>query len=341
MNNGRRKSRAGVNTRVNIRASMCALWWNALWVLVAGLAFVGPAAWAAEKAPSAGHAAAKPAEPATGKAAPAKKGNALEHVLDEKEHWHFFDSLPHVPLPRIFGFQITKFMILELIAAVLVIAIYVPMARRLRNGELPHGWRDNTFEVLLTFIRDEVAKPSIGEHDADRFVPFLWTMFLFILFCNLLGILPFAGSPTASIYVTGALAVCVFFSIHGSAIGKMGFIHYVQSLWPHIDVPFGLGYILKPLVFLIEIVGVLVRNAVLAVRLFANMFAGHMVLATILLFIVATANMAFGLWASITFASILGIIALSLLEIFVAFLQAYIFVFLTALFMGMAMHPQH
>ena len=124
-------------------------------------------------------------------------------------------------------------------------------------------------------------------------------------------------------------------------VAKMGLIPYVKSLWPHMDVPFFLGLFLKPLVFVIEVVGVLVRNAVLAVRLFANMFAGHVVLATVLIFIVAAANTAFALWFSITLTSILGVIALSLLEMFVAFLQAYIFVFLTALFMGMAMHPQH
>jgi F-type H+-transporting ATPase subunit a len=313
---------------------------SALLAIVIGVSFTG-SLWAGEAPATGTNPAGNKAVHGSEKPAAAKKGNALDHVLDEKEHWHLFDSLPSLPLPKVFGFQITKFMILELIAAALIIAIYVPMARRLRNGELPRGWMDNAFEVLLTFIRDEVAKPSIGEHDADRFVPFLWTMFLFILFSNLLGMLPFAGSPTASIYVTGALALCVFFAIHGSAIAKMGFVHYVQSLWPHIDVPFGLGYALKPLVFIIEVVGVLVRNAVLAVRLFANMFAGHMVLATILLFIVAAANLVLGLWVSITITSILGVIALSLLEIFVAFLQAYIFVFLTALFMGMAMHPEH
>lgn len=275
------------------------------------------------------------------KAAPAKKPNALEHVMDAKHHWHISDYFHlSLPLPKIFGFQITKYMILELIAAALVLAIYIPLARRLQNGEAPRGWWQNTFEVLLTFIRDEVAKPSIGEHDADRYVPFLWTIFLFILFSNLLGILPFAGSPTASIYVTGALAVCVFFAIHGSAIVKMGFFPYVKSLWPHMDVPFVLGLFLKPLVFVIEVIGVLVRNAVLAVRLFANMFAGHMVLATVMLFIVAGVN-SIALWGVITITSILGVLALSLLEIFVAFLQAYIFVFLSALFMGMAMHPEH
>jgi F-type H+-transporting ATPase subunit a len=270
----------------------------------------------------------------------------MEHVIDS-EHWPFFETLgiefhlPEIPLPNGRTFQITKFMVLELVAAFLILVIYIPLARRVQNGDPPRGWRDNAFEVLLTFIRNEVAKPSIGEHDADRFVPFLWTMFLFILFNNLLGVIPFGGSPTASIYVTAALALCVFFAIHGSAIAKMGFGPYLKSQWPHIDVPFGLGYVLLPMIFVIEIVGTLVRNAVLAVRLFANMFAGHMVLATLLLFIVMAANTIFALWFSISVASVIGIVLLSLLEIFVAFLQAYIFVFLTALFIGMALHPAH
>ena len=139
--------------------------------------------------------------------------------------------------------------------------------------------------------------------------------------------------------MTGALALCVFFAIHGSAIAKMGWGHYVSSYWLPMDVPY-LGVFLQVLIFLLEILGVVVRNAVLAVRLFANMFAGHMVTATILLFILAATN-SYLLWSAITIGSVLGIVALSLLELFVAFLQAYIFVFLAALFMGMAMHPQH
>jgi F-type H+-transporting ATPase subunit a len=264
-----------------------------------------------------------------------KEHSAMEHVMDADE-WQFFDFLPALPLP----FGLTKFVVLEIIAALLIAAIYIPLAQRLRTGRPPRGAFENSFEVLLTFVRNEIARPSIGEHDADRFVPFLWTMFLFILFNNLLGLVPFGASATASIYVTGGLAVIVFFAIHGSAIAKMGFVHYVQSLWPDMEVPFGLGYAIKPLVFLIEVISVVVRNLVLAVRLFANMFAGHMVLATILLFI-KTASVGFALWGAITISSVLGIIALSLLELFVAFLQAYIFVFLTALFMGLAMHPQH
>src|SRR5215468_7796541 len=105
---------------------------------------------------------------------------------------------------------------------------------------------------------------------------------------------------TASTNVTVALAIIVFFAIHGAAIAKMGFGHYIGSMWPHIDVPFPLGYIIKPFIFVLEWFGVLVRNIVLAIRLFANMFAGHMVLATILIFIYAASKAHPALWATVT-----------------------------------------
>ncbi len=274
-----------------------------------------------------------------------RQPNALEHVVDDKHGaWHLFDKINprHLHLPNILGFQITKFMILELFAAGAVILCYVPLARRLQSGETPRGWLQNSLEVLLTFVRDDIAKPNIGGHDVDKYVPFLWTLFLFVLFNNLLGMFPFFGSATGSIYVTLGLAVVAFFAIHGSAISKMGFGHYVGSLWPHIDVPFPMGLFIKPLVFVLEVVGVLVRNVVLAVRLFANMFAGHVVLATILIFIhVAGMTGSDFLWGGVTLTSVLGMVALSLLELFVAFLQAFIFTFLTSLFMGMALHPAH
>jgi F-type H+-transporting ATPase subunit a len=166
-------------------------------------------------------------------------------------------------------------------------------------------------------------------------------MFLFILFNNLLGLVPFFGSATGNIYVTAGLALCVFGAIHGSASARMGFGHYVASMWPHFEVPYGLGYIFKPLVFVIEWMSVIVRNAVLAVRLFANMFAGHVVLATILIFIAVAGSQHFALWGTISVLSVLAQVALSLLELFVAFLQAYIFVFLASLFIGFAIHPAH
>lgn len=267
--------------------------------------------------------------------------NPFDHVMDSPD-FHVLESLGwHFHLPRIFGFQITKFMVLEVLAALAVIAIYVPMARRARTGEPPTGFLWNTFESLLTFIRDKVAKPTIGDHDADRFVPFLWTLFLFILFCNLFGMIPYLGSPTASISVTLALALCSFLVIHGSAVAEMGPGHYLKSYVPHVDAPAVMKLPLVLLIVGIEILGNFIKAFVLAVRLFANMFAGHTVLAVILLFIVMARHAGALVFWPVTIGSVAGVTALSLLELFVAFLQAFIFTFLTSLFLGSALHPQH
>ncbi|MER3416386.1 MAG: ATP synthase F0 subunit A [Gemmataceae bacterium] len=273
--------------------------------------------------------------------------NPFDHVIDQKE-FHIFDHLfggVHIPLPAIeilgYRFQLTKFMVLEVIAAVLVVAIYVPLARRAQAGGCPRGYLWNAFESILTFIRDQVARPCIGEHDADRFLPFLWSLFLFILFCNLLGMLPYLGSPTGSLSVTGALALCSFVTIHGSAIAKMGPIHYLQSYVPHTGIPLLFAWPIVLMIVGIELVGHVIKAFVLAVRLFANMFAGHMVLATILTFIVMAKNAGLLLFSIVTIASVLGVVALSLLELFVAFLHAFIFTFLTSLFLGSVLHPEH
>jgi F-type H+-transporting ATPase subunit a len=260
--------------------------------------------------------------------------NPFEHVLDTR-YWHIFNNVGfRIP------FGLTKYMVLMLLAALVVFAIYVPLARRAQSGEPPRGYWWNCFESLLTYLRDQIAKPCIG-HDADHYVHYIWTVFLFILFCNLFGMIPFLGSPTASFSVTTALAACTFVFIHGSAIAKMGVKHYFQSYLPHIDVPFGMGYVIVPMIAVIEFVGNFIKAFVLAVRLFANMFAGHTVLAFILFFIVAVKNSGVLMFWGVTGASVVGVTLLSLLELFVAFLQAYVFTFLTALFLGATLHPQH
>jgi F-type H+-transporting ATPase subunit a len=299
----------------------------------------------------------------------------MEEVQDQTR-WHFFTELlggyaPELPSIHIgsYEFQLTKFMILEVVAALLIIAIYVPLAKRIKDGGLPTGWWWNLFETFFVFVRDQIARPNlddphgghddhghaehghepasphaVAEHTGDRFVPFLATMFLFILFCNLLGTIPFLGSPTASIWVTGALALIAFIMLHAPGIYRRhGVRGYLASLWPHIDVPY-VGWFFGSFIFGIELFGTVIKSFVLAVRLFANMFAGHMVLASILGFIlmVGTAEkFNLFLWSGVTVASVLAVVALSLLELFVAFLQAYVFAFLTALFMGMSLNPEH
>lgn len=248
-----------------------------------------------------------------------------------------------IPLPAIdlFGYhlQVTKFMVLEVVAAVLMLLIFIPLAWRMSRSERPRGKCWNLFEAILVFLRDEVARPTIGEKDAGRYLPFVWNLFFFILFCNLLGMLPWAGSPTGALAVTAALAGIAMVTVIGSGMLKFGVIGYWKSLVPHMDLHWSLGVIMKPMLFFVEVLGLVIRHSVLAVRLLANMFAGHLVLAVIVGFIAGTAHSIFVLWLGVTLASVVGATALSLLELFVAFLQAYIFVFLASLFIGMALHP--
>ena len=259
-----------------------------------------------------------------------------EHVRDTAEFEFPFYTYH---LPKVFGFQLTRFMVLEVIAAALMLLIFIPLARRVRSGGAPHGFFQNLFESVLVFIRDEIARPSIGSHDADRFLPFLWNIFFFILFCNLLGIVPWMGSPTGALTVTTALAGVTFCAVVGTGLMKFGPAGYLKSLVPHMVLPRALAMFLIPMIFVIELAGLLIKHVVLAVRLLANMFAGHLVLAVILGFVLTMAKSMVVLWLGVTISSVLGAAALTLLELFVAFLQAYIFTFLSALFIGMAVHP--
>jgi F-type H+-transporting ATPase subunit a len=274
--------------------------------------------------------------------------NPLSHVLDhdtieipwwthtlEDGHWMSYTKVIH--LRPIGGIPITRFMVMEVIAGILMILVLVPVVRHIARTPYSRGWFMNMFEAMILFIRDEVARPAIGGHGADRFLPYLWTVFFFVLFNNLLGIIPGGASATGNVNVTAALALMTLVAVVGAGMKQMGAVGFWVGLVPHLDVPGWLQPPLWGLMFVIEIAGLLIRHIVLAVRLFANMFAGHVVLSVILGFILmANTWIAFTLVAP---ASIGGVIALSLLELFVAFLQAYIFTFLSALFIGMAVHP--
>jgi F-type H+-transporting ATPase subunit a len=240
-----------------------------------------------------------------------------------------------------FDLRITKFMVLEVVAAVLMAALFIGLASKIRNGRLPNGRLWNLLEAMLVFIRDKVARPAIGEHDADRFLPFLWTIFFFVLGCNLLGLVPWLGSPTGAFATTGALAFITFLVVIGSGMRKLGTIGFWKAQVPHMDLPGAFGVLVKPMVFVIEVLGLIIRHFVLSVRLLANMAAGHLVLAVLIAFIAAVAHAGMSQLAvySVGIVSVFAATALSMLELFVAFLQAYIFVFLSALFIGMAVHP--
>jgi F-type H+-transporting ATPase subunit a len=236
-----------------------------------------------------------------------------------------------------FNLQITKFMVLEVVGALILMALFIPLARRLKSGARPRGRLTNLLEAMVVFIRDQVARPTMGSHDGDRFAPYLLNIFFFVLICNLLGLVPWAGSPTAALATTAALAVITFAAVIVAGSVKLGPLGFWLGQVPHMDVPPVIGVVLKPMIFAIEVLGLLIKHFVLAMRLLANMMAGHVVLAVMVAFISASAGtLAF---FGVVPASVLGSVALNLLELFVAFLQAYIFAFLSGLFIGMAVHP--
>lgn len=232
--------------------------------------------------------------------------------------------------------KFTKFMTLEVVGAILIGLLFIRLANRMRKSDRPQGRAWNMLESMLVFIRDDVARPAIGHH-ADRFLPFLWTVFFFVLVCNLLGMVPCLGSPTGALATTGALALLTFLQVILAGSKELGVVGFWKAQVPHMDLPGPVGFVLKPMIFAIEVLGLFIKHFVLAVRLLANMMAGHVVLAVLLAFIAAAWGSAI-VWG-VAPATILGATALSLLELFVAFLQAYIFTFLSALFIGMAVHP--
>ena len=140
--------------------------------------------------------------------------------------------------------RITKFMILEVVGAIILIAIFVPLARRVKSGEAPRGRIWNLFEAMVVFIRDQIARPTIGSHDADKFAPFLMTVFFFVLICNLLGLVPWAGSPTGALATTGTLALITLITVIVAGSMKLGPIGFWTAQVPHMELPFILGVVL-------------------------------------------------------------------------------------------------
>ena len=221
------------------------------------------------------------------------------------------------------GFQITKHMIGLLVAALFAILLLIPGTARSRRGEVPHGF-GNFLELLVIFVRDEVVYPNMGREHGRKWLPFFLTLFFLILFSNLLGMIPWGTTPTGNVNVTGGLAIATLLGVFFAGIKQHG-IKYIGTFIPH-GVPWYIVWLLFP----IEVFGLLVKHFALTIRLFANMLAGHTVIGVFLALI---------LTPFVAFASVPGAVAISMLELFVAFLQSYIFVMLGSLFVGTAIHP--
>jgi F-type H+-transporting ATPase subunit a len=236
------------------------------------------------------------------------------------------------------GFCISKFMIIEVAVALILWAAFSWLARQTEEGDRPRGRLWNLLEVFVVFIREQIARPAIGGKDADKFVPLLLTFFFFVLGCNLFGMLPWLGAPTAAFGVTFGLAVITFGTVIVSGMAKFGPIGFFLNQIPSMDLPLAMAIFLKPMILAIEILGLCIKHAVLSVRLLANMFAGHVVLLGIMALAFSVQGAMSPSWGLTAVIAVVGSTLFSCLELFVAFLQAYIFTFLSALFIGSAIH---
>jgi F-type H+-transporting ATPase subunit a len=258
-------------------------------------------------------------------------GWILHHVMDGKEIEIPFVGYVHIPqIQPILGIDITptKHVVFMLISALLLLIIFTAVARQYKSGLIPKRLA-NFFEVMIIFVKDEIAVPTLGKaHSA--FLPFLLTLFFFILFGNFLGLIPFSATFTSNIAVTAALAIVSFIVIQLGGIRQNGLLGYFKGLIPH-----GIPTWLLPLMIPVEILGMFTKPFALAIRLFANMIAGHTVILALLglIFFMGTIFIA---PVSVAFA-----VFIYLLEILVALIQAYVFTMLTALFIGMTVHQEH
>jgi len=235
------------------------------------------------------------------------------------------------------GFVVSKFMVIELLVALIMVMLFSFYARQVSKGQIPKGRFWNFIDVFVVFFRDQVAKANI-HHGADKFVPILWTMFFFILGCNLFGLVPWMGSPTGSISVTIILAALVLFVGIGAGSTEFGLVGMWTNLIPSMDLPAAISFVIKPMMFVIEVIGMFIKHAVLGVRLLANMVAGHVVLLAIMGLAIEVQTQGLALALPVQAIVLAGSVLLSCLELFVAFLQAYIFVLLAALFINAATH---
>lgn len=324
---------------------------------------------------------------------PLAEGDLLSHVL------------PHTLFAFHIGsytFKFTNHMFMTVIVAVLMLILFPVIAVQAKKDPVPTGAR-NFFEAIMSYLRTEVFRPALGIH-ADRFTPFLWTLFFFILLNNLLGMIPVSpivelltgakhvgASAMGNLSITAALAGCAFFMIHIGGISQqvriamdptldphfghhgghddhghgeqhdiphhaahaiaapqglplataipVGIVRYIWNYAPHPQVGNQvLDVALWAFLLILELIGTLVKPFSLCIRLFANLLAGHLLLAALVGMIPFTGIL---MMSGVGIVVVAGCAALSCLELFVCFLQAYIFTFLTTLFIASAVAPEH
>jgi len=230
----------------------------------------------------------------------------------------------------------SKHVVMMLVAATLAALILVGAARAHVRHTSEHGSPKGFaagIETLVLYLRNEVVLPNIGPH-GEAFVPYVSSLFFFILFANLLGLIPFGSTATGNVSVTAALAIMTFIVIEISGMRAQGVSYFNRIFYWNRDLPLVVRIPMFLIMTPVEIVGKLAKPFALAIRLFANMTAGHIVVLAFIGLIITFRSLASG-------APFLGAVAIMMLEIFVALLQAYIFTLLSAVFIGQIREAHH
>ncbi len=245
-------------------------------------------------------------------------GFILHHIL----------AHPVIHLPTIYGvdFSITNHVIMMwIISAVLVLSFGIAFRK---PSLVPRGLA-NALESLVLYIRDDVILPTLG-HNARAYAPYLLTAFFFIMLCNLAGLVPYGATATGNIAVTGTMAIMTFIVVQVAGVRKHGVLGYLKMFSPP-GVPFLLQFIMVP----VEVISMITKHFALAIRLFANMIAGHITILALMSIIFIFKN-----WLIAPFPLAI-ILFSSLLEILIALIQAYVFTILSAVFISASLASEH
>ncbi len=284
----------------------------------------------------------------------------LGHVLNGKSMWSDISWVGEI------GDVASLHEVMLVLGGILLVLGLMFAASRIRTGRdgqgneryVTRGRLAQIVEVIVVYLRDEMVQPILGEKQTRRWLPFLFSIFFFILVLNLVGLLPLqdlqqffglhqfflGGTATANINVTASLALFAFVAIQVHSFRELGFIGWLDHLTCGLTKgPKGL-WLVVPIVFAVEFAGVFIKPVALAIRLFANMMGGHILLATIIM-LPSMAQLGLepgsGAWFGVSIATGSFAVALTFLELFVAFLQAFVFMFLTAVFISLMSHEEH
>jgi len=260
-------------------------------------------------------------------------GDFIMHHISNSYEWKITPWGPVLHLPshwEILGVNLAPSLhvFLMLVASVLLIVLFAFGSRR--KGLAPASKIGHALEAMVLYVRDEVVAPNLGKKHAPKWLPFFLTLFFFFLTLNLLGLIPGFPATTGNINFTGAMAVMIFFLYNAAGMIQNGPAHYFVNL-----IPKGVPLFVLPIIVPIEIMGLFTKAFALCIRLFANMTAGHILILSLLGII--------GVFKSwLVVAPFAGLtLFIYMIEVLVAFLQAYIFTLLAALFVGMAIHQEH